>query len=41
MLGQETRNNLTDYWRNHDIKEGNEFAILTNLIHHEWTGISV
>jgi hypothetical protein len=41
MLGQETRNKLTDYWRNHDIKEGEEFAILTNLIHQEWTGISV
>lgn len=41
MLGQETRNKLTDYWRNHDIKEGDEFAILTNLIHQEWTGISV
>jgi len=41
MLGQETRNRLTDYWRNHDIKEGDEFAILTNLIHQEWTGISV
>ena len=41
MLGQETRNKLTDYWRNHDISEGDEFAILTNLIHQEWTGISV
>jgi len=41
MLGQETRNKLTDYWRNHDIKEGDEFAILTNLIHREWTGISI
>jgi len=41
MLGQETRNRLTDYWRNHDIKEGDESAILTNLIHQEWTGISV
>jgi len=41
MLGQETRNKLTDYWRNHDIKEGDEFAILTNLIHQEWTGISI
>jgi len=27
--------------RNHDICEGDEFAILTNLIHQEWTGISV
>jgi len=37
MTGQETRNKLTDYWANHDIQEGQEFAILTNLIHEEWT----
>ncbi len=41
MTGQETRNKLTDYWANHDIKQGEEFAILTNLIHQEWTGVSV
>ena len=41
MTGQETRNKLTDYWANHDVKEGNEFAILTNLIHAEWSGVSV
>jgi len=41
MTGQETRNKLTDYWANHDIKQGQEFAILTNLIHQEWTGVSV
>ncbi len=41
MTGQETRNKLTDYWREHDIKEGNEFAILTNIIHQEWSGVSV
>ena len=41
MTGQETRNKLTDYWREHDIKEGSEFAILTNIIHQEWTGVSV
>ncbi|MDR3672894.1 MAG: BRO family protein [Holophaga sp.] len=41
MSGQETRNKLTDYWADHDIKEGQEFAILTNLIHQEWTGLSV
>ncbi len=41
MTGQETRNKLTDYWRNHDIKEGSEFAILTNIIHQEWSGVSV
>jgi hypothetical protein len=41
MTGQETRNKLTDYWRGHDIKEGEEFAILTNIIHQEWSGVSV
>jgi hypothetical protein len=41
MTGQETRNKLTDYWREHDIKEGSEFAILTNIIHQEWAGVSV
>ena len=41
MMGQETRNKLTDYWREHEIKEGEEYAILTNLIHQEWSGISV
>jgi DNA-damage-inducible protein D len=41
MTGQETRNKLTDYWRGHDIKEGQEFAILTNIIHQEWSGVSV
>jgi len=41
MTGQETRNKLTDYWAGHDIKKGDEFAILTNLIHQEWSGVSV
>jgi len=41
MMGQETRNKLTDYWKEHEIKEGEEYAILTNLIHQEWSGISV
>ncbi|OGY37384.1 MAG: antirepressor [Candidatus Andersenbacteria bacterium RIFCSPHIGHO2_12_FULL_45_11b] len=41
MLGQETRNKLTDYWKTHDISEGEEFAILTNIIHSEWAGIGV
>jgi hypothetical protein len=41
MMGQETRNKLTDYWKEHDIKEGEEFAILTNIIHQEWAEVSV
>lgn len=41
MTGQETRNKLTDYWAEHEVKPGQEFAILTNLIHEEWSGVSV
>lgn len=41
MTGQETRNKLTDYWKDHDIAEGEEYAILTNIIHQEWSGLSV
>lgn len=41
MTGQETRNKLTDYWANHEIKAGEEFAILTNIIHQEWSGVGV
>jgi len=41
MTGQETRNKLTDYWSTHEIKPGEEFAILTNIIHEEWSGVSI
>jgi len=41
MLGQETRNKLTDYWKNNEVNDGEEYAILTNIIHSEWSGISV
>jgi hypothetical protein len=41
MMGQETRAKLTDYWATHDIKKGEEFAILTNLIHQEWAEVSI
>lgn len=41
MLGQETRNKLTDYWSEHDVKAGKEFAILTNIIHKEWAELNV
>lgn len=41
MMGQETRNKLTDYWKDHEIKEEKEYAILTNIIHQEWSGVSV
>ena len=41
MTGQETRNKLTDYWKDAGIKEQDEFAALTNIIHKEWTGLTV
>ena len=41
MTGQETRNRLTDYWATHDVRKGDEFAILTNIIHQEWSDVSV
>ncbi len=41
MLGQETRNKLTDYWKNHEITKEEEYAILTNIIHKEWSELSV
>ena len=41
MMGQETRNKLTDYWSEHDIKKEDEYAILTNIIHEEWADIIV
>lgn len=40
MSWQETRNKLTDYWSENDIKKWEEFAILTNIIHEEWTWLS-
>jgi hypothetical protein len=41
MTGQETRNKLTDYWRESGVTKQNEFALLTNIIHEEWTGITI
>ncbi len=41
MMGQETRNKLTDYWKEHEITKENEYVILTNIIHQEWSSISV
>lgn len=41
MMGQETRNKLTDYWKESGVKEGAEFATLTNIIHQEWSGLSI
>ena len=41
MTGQETRNKLTDYWQESGVEKGEEFAMLTNIIHQEWTGLTV
>jgi hypothetical protein len=41
MMGQETRNKLTDYWKDHEITKEEEYAILTNIIHQEWSDVTV
>lgn len=41
MTGQETRNKLTDYWKQSGVEKSDEFALLTNIIHHEWSGLTV
>jgi DNA-damage-inducible protein D len=41
MMGQETRNKFTDYWKDHEISKEEEYAVLTNIIHQEWSGVSV
>jgi len=41
MTGQDTRNKLTDYWKESGVSKSDEFAFLTNIIHQEWTGITV
>ena len=41
MMGQETRNKLTGYWKDAGIKKEDEFAMLTNIIHQEWSDLTV
>lgn len=41
MMGQEIRNKLTDYWSTHEVTKENEYAILTNIIHKEWSDLTV
>ncbi len=41
MTGQETRNKLTDYWKESGVSKNEEFVFLTNIIHQEWTGLTV
>jgi len=40
MRGQEIRNKLTDYWSESGVKEGIEYASLTDIIHSEWSGLT-
>ncbi len=41
MMGQEIRNKLTDYWKSSEVVGQTEFAILTNIIHQEWSDLTV
>jgi DNA-damage-inducible protein D len=41
MMGQEIRNKLTDYWKDNKVEEKKEYAILTNIIHQEWSDLTV
>jgi len=41
ITGQETRNKLTDYWKESGVEKSDEFAFLTNIIHQEWTGLTI
>ena len=40
LKGMQDRKGLTDIWKDGNIKEGKEFAILTNEIYKEWSGMS-
>ena len=40
MMGQEIRNKLTDYWKDNEVKEKTEYAILTDIIHKEWSDLT-
>ena len=41
MMGQEIRNKLTDYWKDNEVKEKDGYAVLTNIIHQEWSDLTV
>ena len=41
MTVEETRNKLTDDWKESGVEKADEFALLTHIIHPEWTGLSV
>ena len=41
LKGIEKRNALTDYWHNHGIEKSKDYAALTNVVHREWSGMTV
>ncbi|MFA6375796.1 MAG: Bro-N domain-containing protein [Candidatus Paceibacterota bacterium] len=41
MLSIEVRNKLTDYWADNGVEKVDEYAKLTNIIHSEWSGLTV
>src|SRR3989304_3009326 len=41
MMGQEIRNKLTDYWKDNEVKKQDEYEILSNIIHQEWSDLTV
>ena len=41
MAGQEIRDRLTDFWKSNGVESYNEFAFLTNIIHQEWTDLTI
>lgn len=36
----EIRKDLTDQWKEHDVKEGMEYATLTDIIYNAWAGVT-
>lgn len=40
MLSIKVRNGLTDEWQKRGVKKGNQFAILTDIISKEWSGMT-
>ena len=40
MRGQEIRNKLTDYWSENEVTQEKEYALLTDIIHKEWTELT-
>ncbi len=36
----EIRKDLTDQWKAHNVKEGQEYATLTDIIYNAWAGLS-